>query len=192
MKGELAVDARKANGVTFKFQRFWRALVLSATFLACPFVVCAQESQAVDLIAPSGLAAENLNRVAASAAQIEELLRKDPGLLVELKRWVAKEATDRGQILDDPELNEQAIFERLARDLEFRSVATRLLQRYAYSTPTLKPDSDSAREHEVLVNERRRRLAPAAAEESPAVEEKTTKPELKRTESCGGWREAAP
>jgi hypothetical protein len=97
--------------------------------------------------------------VAASAAQIvEELLRKDPGLLVELKRWVAKEATDRGQILDDSELTEQAIFERLARDLEFRSVATRLLQRYGYLMPKLNPDSEAAKEHEVLVNEQRRRL----------------------------------
>jgi len=180
------VDARKANGVTFEFPRFRWAIVLSAAFLACPFVMRAQESQAVDLIAPSGLAAENLNRVAASAAQIEELLRKDPGLLVELKRWVAKEATDRGQILDDSELTEQAIFERLARDLEFRSVATRLLQRYGYLMPKLNPDSEAAREHEVLVNERRRHLAQAAAEEGPAVEEKSTKPELKRTESCGG------
>jgi len=145
----------------------------------------AQESQPTDPIAPSGLAAENLNRVAASVTQVDELLRKEPGLLVELKRWVAKEATDRGQILDDAELTEQAIFERLTHDLEFRSVATRLLQRYGYLMPKLNPDSEAAREHEVLVSERTRRLAQAAAEEGPTVEEKSTKPELKRTESCG-------
>src|SRR5260370_23414940 len=52
--------------------------------------------------------------------------------------------------------------------------------------PKVKPDSEAVREHEVLVNERRRHLAQAAAEEGPAVEEKSTKPELKRTESCGG------
>ena len=44
----------------------------------------------------SDLAQENLNRVAASAAQIRAVLAKDEGLMVELKRWVAKEAADSG------------------------------------------------------------------------------------------------
>ena len=48
----------------------------------------------------SELAKENLNRVAASSVQIREVLVKDAGLLVELKRWVAKETADNGQITD--------------------------------------------------------------------------------------------
>jgi len=40
--------------------------------------------------------------VAASADQLKEVLVKDAGILVELKRWVAKEATDNGQIVEDP------------------------------------------------------------------------------------------
>jgi hypothetical protein len=142
-------------------------IVLSVTFLACPFVMSAQENQVAEPIAPSGLAAENLNRVAASAAQVGDLLRKDAGLLVELKRWVAKEATDRRQILDDAELTDQAIFERLNRDLEFRSVATRLLQRYGYLMPNMNPGSEAAREREALVSERARRLRAAAEGENP-------------------------
>jgi len=103
-----------------------------------------------------------------------------------LKRWIAKEATDRGQILDDAEFTEQVIFERLTRDLEFRSVATRPLQRYGYLMPRPNPDSEAARQHEVRVSERTRHLARANAEESPPVEEKVKKQEVKRTESCGG------
>ena len=181
------MDVRKASYVAAfpVWQSFQWAIVLSATFLACPLFMPAQENQGADRTAPSGLAAENLNRVAASATQVGDLLRKDPGLLVELKRWVAKEATDRGQILDDAELNDQAIFERLNYDLEFRSVATRLLQRYGYLMPKLNPDSEAAREHEVLVNERTRRLR-ADAEKENADEEKNTQPELKRTEACAG------
>ncbi len=190
------MDVRKTKRIAaFPIrQSFRRVLMLSVTLLACPFVMPAQESQAPDSVAPSGLASENLNRVAASATQVGDLLRKDAGLLVELKRWVAKEATDRGQILDDAELNDQAIFERLTRDLEFRSVATRLLQRYGYLMPKLNPDSEQAKEHEVLFNERTRRLARADAEESPTVAEKGAKPELKRTEWCGGrdCAESAP
>src|SRR5690242_5757389 len=61
---------------------------------------------------PSDLSQENLNRVAASASQIRTVLAKDEGLLVELKRWVAKEATDNGQVVDDSNLTDQAVFER--------------------------------------------------------------------------------
>ena len=48
----------------------------------------------------SELEKANLARVAASPAQVREVLIKDPGLLVELKRWVAKETADNGQITD--------------------------------------------------------------------------------------------
>src|SRR6476661_5880462 len=62
------------------------------------------------------LSQENLGRVAASATQIRTVLVKDEGLLVELKRWIAKEATDNGQVVEDSKLADQAIFERLERD----------------------------------------------------------------------------
>jgi polysaccharide export outer membrane protein len=181
------VDVRKASWVVAfpVWQSFRWAIVLSVIFLACPLFLPAQENQAPDPIAPSGLAADNLNRVAASATQVEELLRKEPGLLVELKRWVAKEATDRGQILDDTELTDQAIFERLTRDLEFRSVATRLLQRYGYLMPNLNPDSEAARERELLFSERTRRMTRAEAGEDNVLEENGSERKLKRAEVCG-------
>jgi hypothetical protein len=50
------------------------------------------------------LTQENLGRVAASAIQIRSVLVKDEGLMVELKRWVAKEATDNGQVVEDSNL----------------------------------------------------------------------------------------
>src|SRR5271157_5228472 len=110
-------------------------------------------------------AQENLGRVAASATQIRVVLVKDEGLLVELKRWVAKEATDNGQVVEDSTLTDQAIFERLERDVAFRSIATRLLQRYGYLTPTPNPDSDYAKENELVLKERARRLVQIEAQE---------------------------
>ncbi len=169
-------------------QAFRYAVALFVTFLAWPFLLPAQENQAPDPLPPSGLAAENLSRVAASATQVEDLLRKEPGLLVELKRWVAKEATDRGQILDDAELTDQAIFERLTRELEFRARATRLLQRYGYLMPKLNPDSEEAKERELLLEERTRRLARTTDEEHNTPEEKDTEKEFKRAEDCGAAR----
>src|ERR1700690_3051579 len=58
----------------------------------------------------SDLAKDNLDRVAASSIQIREVLVKDAGLLVELKRWIAKEATDNGQVVADSNLSDQSIF----------------------------------------------------------------------------------
>src|ERR1700731_2872829 len=107
---------------------------------------------------PPDLTQENLGRVSASASQIRGVLVKDEGLLVELKRWVAKEATDNGQVVEDSSLTDQAIFERLDQDVAFRSIATRLLQRYGYLMPTPNPDSDFAKEKELVLKERARRL----------------------------------
>jgi protein involved in polysaccharide export with SLBB domain len=117
---------------------------------------------------PSGLsdlAKDNLNRVAASPVQIKAVLVKDEGLLVELKQWVAKEATDNGQVVEDSKLSDQAIFDRLDRDVAFRSVATRLLQRYGYLTPSPNPDSSFAKEEEFVLKERARRLVQVEEQE---------------------------
>ncbi len=101
---------------------------------------------------------QNSERVAASTQQIREVLVKDPGLLVELKRWVSKEATSNGQIVADEDLTDQAIFERLEEDVIFRSVATRLVQRYGYLLPGVNPDSDLGKQQELVLKERARRL----------------------------------
>ena len=113
----------------------------------------------------SDLSKENLSRVAASASQIRVVLVRDPGLLVELKSWVAKEATDNGQVVEDSKLTDQAIFDRLETDITFRALATRLLQRYGYLMPTANPDSEFAKEQELILKERARRLVQIEAQE---------------------------
>src|ERR1700758_4172198 len=52
----------------------------------------------------SELEKENLNYVAAAPELIKEVLIKDPGLLVELKRWIAREASDNGQVISEEDL----------------------------------------------------------------------------------------
>jgi polysaccharide biosynthesis/export protein len=116
----------------------------------------------------SELAKKNLERVAASTAQLQAVLLKDPGIMVELKRWVAKEATDNGQIVEDSELTDQAIFDRLDRDVEFRSVATQLVQRYGYLLPNLNPESDIAKGQDLVLKERARRLVQLESQEDSA------------------------
>ena len=142
----------------------------------------------------SDLAKDNLSRVAASSVQIRTVLVKDAGLLVELKRWVAKEAADNGQVVDDSTLSDQAIFDRLDRDLAFRSVATRLLQRYGYLLPAPNPDSNFAKEEDYVMKERARRLVQIEAQEdSDALKaEKNGQSQdqgLERTSTCNPQRD---
>jgi protein involved in polysaccharide export with SLBB domain len=125
----------------------------------------------------SALEKENLARVAASAAQIREVLIKDPGLMVELKRWIATDASDNGQIVSDESLTDDAVFDRLTNDLAFRSVATRLVQRYGYLRPGVNPDSEMGKEQELLIKERVRRLVQIESEEDA----ESTKPKKRET-----------
>ncbi|HZC21774.1 MAG TPA: SLBB domain-containing protein, partial [Candidatus Binatia bacterium] len=136
----------------------------------------------------SELAKDNLNHVAASSVQIRAVLVKDAGLLVELKRWVAKEAADSGQVVEDSNLSDQAIFDRLDHDVAFRSVATRLLQRYGYLLPITNPESAFGKEEEFVLKERARRLVQIEAQEdSEEVKPGNNDPkhEVERTASCG-------
>jgi polysaccharide biosynthesis/export protein len=116
----------------------------------------------------SDLAKDNIARVAASPAQIKEVLIKDPGLMVELKRWIAKEASDNGQIVTDEDLTDNAVFDRLSTDVAFRSVATKLVQHYGYLKPNVNPDSELGKQQELLIKERVRRLVQIEAQEDSA------------------------
>jgi len=136
------------------------------------------------------LSQENLARVAASATQIRAVLVKDEGLMVELKRWVAKEVTDNGQVVEDSALTDQAIFDRLDLDVKFRSIATRLLQRYGYLKPTPNPDSDFAKENELILKERARRLVQIEAQEdTDSLQPKKSDRDLERTATCDPRRD---
>jgi protein involved in polysaccharide export with SLBB domain len=135
----------------------------------------------------SDLAKDNFNRVAASAVQIRAVLAKDAGLMVELKRWIAKEATDNGQVVEDSKLLDEAIFDRLNRDIAFRAVATRLLQRYGYLMPSPNPDSSYGKEEDILLKERaRRQVQIEAQEDAEALQPKknNNNQDVERTTTC--------
>ncbi len=120
----------------------------------------------------SDLAIQNFSRVAASPAQVKSILLKDSGLMVELKRWVAKDATDHGQIVSDSDLTDDAMFERLESDVQFRSVATLLVQRYGYLIPQVNPDSETGKERALLMQERTKWQAQHQEEELSLARQK--------------------
>ena len=119
---------------------------------------------------PSDLANENYEHLAAAPRQIQEVLLKDAGLLVALKRLAIKEVTDNGQIVEDSSLTDQAIFDRLDRDIKFRSLATRLVQRYGYLLPSFNPDSELAKQRDLLLKERARRQLQVEAQEDAEID----------------------
>ena len=100
------------------------------------------------------LATDNLDMISASAGEIREVLSKDAGLMMELKRLMAKQATDRGQIVAEEDLDDSAILNRLDTDLHFRAMATRLLQRYGYLTPQVNPLSLEGQEQQLVLKAR--------------------------------------
>jgi polysaccharide biosynthesis/export protein len=136
-------------------------IVLACVLLLGTAATAKQAAGQTAAALPNDLTLDNLERVGASEAEITEALRKDPGMLVELKRWVAKDAADRGQILIDSDLADSAIFQRLASDQKLRAAATRLLQRYGYLVPKLNPESEQAHERDLFMQERVRMLAAA-------------------------------
>src|SRR5215468_1815214 len=119
---------------------------------------------------PPDIISDNLDRVAASAAQILEVLDKETGLMVELKRLIAQEAGISGQILEESDLTDVSVADRLRSDLHTRVIATRLLQRYGYLVPRVNPDSDLGTEQKLVQQERAQILARAAERQATLAE----------------------
>jgi protein involved in polysaccharide export with SLBB domain len=135
---------------------------------------------------PSDLANENYEHLAAAPRQIQEVLLKDSGLLVELKRLAIKQATDNGQIVEDASLTDEAIFDRLELDVKFRSLATRLVQRYGYLLPSFNPDSEIGKQRDLLLKERAKRQLQVEAQEDAEIDAEIKKQakEIENPENC--------
>jgi polysaccharide biosynthesis/export protein len=162
----------------FEVSAFQRFAVVAVLLLGCGRFLAAQEqtqtqrrtTAPTDVPSPSQqvvseLTKDNFDRVAASPSQLKAVLAKDTGLLVELKRWIAKEASDNGQVISDEDLTDSAVYDRLSTDVKFRSVATRLVQKYGYLRPSINPDSEMGKEQEFILKERARKLIQIEAQD---------------------------
>jgi len=162
-------------------RRICIAFAVTTLVLCCEAAFAQDQRQAPP--PSSDLERANMALVAASAAEIKTVLVKDTGLMVELKRWVAKDATDHGQIIDESDLTEDAIFNRLELDVRFRSVATQLLQRYGYLIPKLNPDSPNGKEQDLLIAERVKWIA-QQEEEARGQERAKADQALQQARAC--------
>jgi polysaccharide biosynthesis/export protein len=165
--------------------RSWvrRALVCGVLTLAAGCSNLFAQTRPQPSAPQSELERQNMTHVAASVGQLVAILHKDPGLMVELKRWVAKDATDHGQLISDSDLTDEAIFDRLENDITFRSVATALVQKYGYLQPSVNPESPLARQQDLLMQERVKWIAQEEETERARVRQQQEQ-ELSRTQYC--------
>jgi protein involved in polysaccharide export with SLBB domain len=152
-------------------------------FLAACCIGVLSQTQQQAPIPQSELARQNMARVAASTGQLIAILHRDPGLMVELKRWIAKDATDHGQLIADTDLTDEAIFERLETDTNFRAVTTLLVRKYGYLQPLINPESPLAKEQELLMQARVKWLA-QDEESERANERQQQKLALQKAQAC--------
>jgi polysaccharide biosynthesis/export protein len=148
-------------------------------------------------VSQSELARQNLAHVAANTEQLALILHRDPGLMVEIKRWIAKDATDHGQIITEADLSEDVIFDRMEIDVTFRSVVTEIVQKYGYLLPIVNPESPMAKEQELLIQERVKWITEEEAadrEKLKAAQEKAEQQQNcdPRASNCGTQNAATP
>lgn len=77
-------------------------------------------------------------QVALSPDKIIELLRQEPGLLLEVKKMLVRKAYEQGRILDPEELTDDSLFELLHEDRNICVLATQVIEdrEYVRAKPT--------------------------------------------------------
>jgi len=73
--------------------------------------------------------------VSLSAAAITEILRQEPGLLLEVKRLLVRKAYEQGRLLDPADVTDDALFQLLRDDNNVRVLATQEIERREYIRP---------------------------------------------------------
>ncbi|HTZ84798.1 MAG TPA: SLBB domain-containing protein [Candidatus Acidoferrales bacterium] len=182
MSNNKVAHDKKAGAIDGAFCLRRSTFLCAVLALAGSFSLFGQNSQRLP-VSQSELARQNMERVSASVGQLVAILHRDPGIMVELKRWIAKDATEHGQLISDSDLTDEAIFDRLENDIAFRSVATTLVQRYGYLQPAYNPESPEAQQQQFLIRERAKYIA-QDEEFSRQEERKERERELQQTQLC--------
>jgi protein involved in polysaccharide export with SLBB domain len=111
-----------------------RWLRLAAAFALCLLLLAsAGEKTAIAQGDPHEKDPEPL--ISLSADTITEVLRREPGLLLEVKRLLVRKAYDQGRLLDAADLTDDALFWLLREDENVRVLATQEIERREYVRP---------------------------------------------------------
>jgi protein involved in polysaccharide export with SLBB domain len=99
--------------------------------------------------------------VSLSAGTITEILRREPGLLLEVKRLLVRKAYEQGRLLDPADLTDDALFQLLRQDDNIRVLATQEIEKREYVRP--KPTRQE------LEKDRIERVSPLESSTAAAV-----------------------
>ncbi len=83
-------------------------------------------------------------RVSLSAATLTDILLHEPGLLLQVKRFLVLKAYEQGRLLDPEDLTDEALFRLLREDESVRILATEQVESRGYVKP--KPNSEELEE----------------------------------------------
>jgi len=108
-------------------------------------------------------------QVSLSADQIIDLLGKETGLLLQVKKALVRKAYEQGRLLDPQELTDEALFHLIREDVNVRILATREIEdrQYVRAKPTKKEIED-----EKLLERQREALFGRTAVQPTGIEEK--------------------
>jgi protein involved in polysaccharide export with SLBB domain len=71
-------------------------------------------------------------KISLAAATISNILRREPGLMLAVKRLLVRQAYDRGQLLDPADLTDDAVYQLLIVDDNARILATEEIEKREY------------------------------------------------------------
>src|SRR5271165_2827753 len=74
-------------------------------------------------------------KISLSAGAIIEILRREAGLLLEVKRLLVRKAYEQGRLLDPADLTDDALFQLLREDDNVRVLATQEIESREYVRP---------------------------------------------------------
>ncbi len=89
--------------------------------------------------------AEAEQTVSLSAAAIRQILVREPGLLLEVKKALVRKAYEQGRLLDPGDLSDETLFALLQQDNNVRILATREIEARMYIRA--KPNMDELRQN---------------------------------------------
>ena len=121
--------------------------------------------------------------VALSPEKIIELLRQEPGLLLEVKKMLVRKAYEQGRILDPEELTDDSLFELLHEDRNICVLATQVIEdrEYVRAKPT----------REEIERQREMDMRLGISRGTPNPTEKTASAALSQTANQTGSQEDA-
>jgi protein involved in polysaccharide export with SLBB domain len=111
------------------FSPCWRKLAAVLAFGLLPLVSMGQERLVAQ---PDPHEREPEPKISLSAATISEILRREPGLLLEVKRVLVRKAYEQGRLLDPADLTDDAVYQLLREDDNVRVLATQEIEKREY------------------------------------------------------------